>query len=412
MKKLAILIVAVMAANAGAAGFRQANQGAAANGMGNAFTAVANDASAVWYNPAAMTDLTGTNLSLGSVFVAPQIEHKQGTTIDKPESKVHALPHFYATRRLNEKWAIGVGVNPPYGLSTEWDKTNSLTREVATDSALKAIYTNLNGAYKVNENLSVSLGASFVYLDATMNKKIEAAGDNVEQTLEGDGTSGGWNLATMYKWNKWNFAANYRSPVKVGIDGKINIPTVNLDGANLVKKTTNKDGHTVITLPDTLQLGAAYKPNDSWIFSAEADYTNWTTYRRLIIDYTDDYGTPHQTIDTKNWKSVWAFRVGGEHKVNENWKLRAGAYYDLSPISNSYFETRNPGSNRLAFSIGAGWTKGNLTVDASYLYLKFMERTINDSLQDSTSALTAGNELNGTYSSIARLPAISVGYKF
>ncbi|MEW5905292.1 MAG: outer membrane protein transport protein [Elusimicrobiota bacterium] len=302
MKKLAILIVAAMAANAGAAGFRQANQGAAANGMGNAFTAVANDASAVWYNPAAMTDLAGTNISLGGVFVAPVTEHKQGATLDKPESKVHALPHFYATRRLNEKWALGVGVNPPFGLSTEWDKTNSLTREVATESALKAVYTNLNGAYRVNENLSVALGASFVYLDATMNKKIEAAGNNIEQTLEGDGTSGGWNLAALYKWNKWNFAAVYRSPVKVGIDGKINLPTTGVL-AGLLPPANNQDGRTTITLPDTLQLGTAYKPNDSWIFSAEADYTNWTTYRKLVIDYQRDNGTWAQTTETKNWRS-------------------------------------------------------------------------------------------------------------
>ncbi|MDT8286199.1 MAG: outer membrane protein transport protein [Elusimicrobiales bacterium] len=411
MKQLAILIVTIMAANAGAAGFRQANQGAAANGMGNAFTAVANDATAVWYNPAAITDLPGTNVTLGSVFVAPVTSHKQGAVIDEPESKVHPLPHFYATRKLNEKWAIGVGVNPPYGLSTEWDKTNSLTREVATESALKAIYTNINGAYKVNENLSVSLGASFVYLDATMNKKIEFAGNNIEQTLEGDGTSGGWNLAAMYKWNKWNFAANYRSLVKVGIDGKINLPT---SGALAVSKptATNQTGRTTITLPDTLQIGTAYKPNDSWTFSAEADYTNWTTYRKLVIDYKQDDGNWNKTTETKNWRSVWAFRVGGEHKLNENWKLRAGAYYDLSPISNSYFETRNPGSDRLAFSIGAGWTKGNLTVDASYLYLKFIERTINDSLQDNGVPVTAGTELNGTYNTVARLPAISASYKF
>ncbi|MEW5906823.1 MAG: outer membrane protein transport protein [Elusimicrobiota bacterium] len=111
--------------------------------------------------------------------------------------------------------------------------------------------------------------------------------------------------------------------------------------------------------------------------------------------------------------STWAFRAGAERKVNENLKLRAGAYYDISPVSNSYFETRNPCANRLGFSVGAGWAKGNWTVDASYLYLKFMERTIDDSLQDnSSSGITTGTELNGTYNSIARLPAISVGYKF
>jgi long-chain fatty acid transport protein len=169
MKKLAILIVAVMAANAGAAGFRQANQGAAANGMGNAFTAVANDASAVWYNPAAMTDLAGTNLSLGGVFVAPQIEHKNTNgTIDKPESKVHALPHTYVIHKLTEKWALGLGVNVPFGLSTDWDKLTANTRKIATESGITAINYNLSGAYRVNDRLSVAAGFSYVTVDATL----------------------------------------------------------------------------------------------------------------------------------------------------------------------------------------------------------------------------------------------------
>lgn len=175
---------------------------------------------------------------------------------------------------------------------------------------------------------------------------------------------------------------------------------------------TNQPGRTTITLPDTFQFGTAYKPNDKWLISAEADYTNWTTYHKLIIDYMQDNGAMAQTSETKNWKSVWAFRLGTEHKVNENWKLRAGAYYDMTPVRNYYFETRNPDSNRLAFSIGAGWTKGNLTVDASYLYLKFMERTVGDSIQDNGAPVVDTTALNGTYNAIARLPAISASYKF
>jgi len=403
------MITAALAADAGAAGFRQANQGAAANGMGNAFTAVADDASAVWYNPAAITALEGTNLTLGAVFVAPRTEHKTATATDEIKNRFHTLPHFYAARKLSDKWAVGLGVNAPYGLSTDWNPVNAATREIATKSSLKAVYTNLNGAYKVNDSLSVALGGTFVRMDAVMNKKIEAGLDNIEQTLEGDGTSAGWNLAAMYKWNKWNFGANYRSKVKVGIDGTINLPTVTLAG--LVPPANNRPGRTNITLPDTFQLGAAYRPSDAWLFSAEADYTNWTTYSQLVIDYQRDSGAWTQTVDAKNWKAVWAFRLGTEHKVNENLRLRAGAYYDLTPVKNYYFETRNPDSNRLAFSVGAGWSKGNWSVDASYLYLKAMERKVGDSIQDNGS-LTTGTELNGTYNTIARLPAVSASYKF
>lgn len=406
--KISVITTALlaMAVSANAAGFRQANQSASANGIGNAFTAVANDASAVWYNPAAMTDLPGTNLSIGSIFVAPHTEHESTTgAIDTPDAKTSALPHVYVTRKINDKFAVGLGVNVPYGLGTDWDEDNSLTRRVATKSELMAINANLNGAYKVNENLSVAAGASFVKLDAQMDKAIWLGGATyTQQALEGDGTGVGYNLAALYKHNKWRFAANYRSQVKVDIDGTIHVD-------NAAVGITNRDATTEITLPDTFQIAIAHQCTDKLLASIEADYTNWTTYRKLVIDYTNNAGAAQTTTDYKYWNAVWAFRLGTEYKLNDSWKLRAGGYYDMTPIEDNYFETRSPGNNRLAFSVGAGYTKGNITVDASYLYLRMMTRNITDSTQDD--ALAAGTTLlNGKYNTIARLPAITVSYKF
>jgi len=412
MVNIIVLVVAVLMGLAGsvnAAGFRLSEQDARANGMGNAAVAVSDNPSAVWYNPAAITGLEGTNLSLGSVMVLPQMEHTNTDgSKDRIEQTVHLPPHFFATRKLNEKFSIGLGVLAPFGLSTEWDKNTALTRRVATDSEIQAIYSNLNGAYKVNENLSVAAGASFVRLDATMNKIVQTVtpARTVEQKLEGDGTGTGYNVAAMYKWNKYKFGASYHSKVEIDVDGKIDLP---LNIASSVN-ATDRDAQTKITLPDTFQIGVAHQCTDSWLFTAEADYTNWTTYRRLIIDYTTDNNTAKQSIDNKNWKSTWAFRLGGEHKVNENWKLRLGAFYDVNPVKEDYFETRVPDSDRVAVSFGAGYAKGNITVDASYLYLRFMKRTIDNSIQDD--ATVAPTAINGKYSSVARLPAITVGYKF
>lgn len=413
MVNIIVLVVAVLMGLAGsvnAAGFRLSEQDARANGMGNTAVAVADNPAAVWYNPAAITGLEGTNLSLGSVMVLPQMEHTNTNgSKDRIEQTLHIPPHFFATRKLNEKFSLGLGVLAPFGLSTDWDKTTSATREVATLSEIQALYANLNGAYKVNENLSVAAGASFVRLDATMNKKVEFGTTNVEQELEGDGTGTGYNVAATYKWNKYKFGASYHSKVKIDVDGKINFPTT---GTTLTAlSATDKDATTKITLPDTFQIGVAHQCTDSWLFTAEADYTNWSTYRKLVIDYTRDNGTAAQTIDHKNWSSVWAFRVGGEHKVNENWKLRLGAFYDVNPVKEDYFETRVPDSDRVAVSFGAGYAKGNITVDASYLYLRFVKRTIDNSLQDNGATQT-NTSINGKYSSVARLPAITIGYKF
>lgn len=405
MVNIIVLVVAVLMGLAGsvnAAGFRLSEQDARANGMGNAAVAVADNPAAVWYNPAAITGFEGTNLSLGSVMVLPQMEHTNTNataTKDRIKQTVHIPPHFYATRKLNEKFSLGLGVLAPFGLSTEWDKATANTRNVATKSLIQALYANLNGAYKVNENLSVAAGASFVRVDAEMNKWTAY---NQEQTLEGDGTGTGYNVAAQYKWNKYKFGASYHSKVKVDLEGKINLPAAAI---------TDRDAKTSITLPDTFQVGVAHQCTDSWLFTAEADYTNWTTYRKLVIDFTNDVNTPKQSIDNKNWTSTWAFRLGGEHKVNENWKLRVGAFYDVNPVKEDYFETRVPDSDRVAVSFGAGWNKGNITVDASYLYLRFMKRTIDDSIQDNGPGVGA-TTINGKYASVARLPAITIGYKF
>ena len=413
MNIIVLILVALMglASSVNAAGFRLADQDAKATGMGNAYTAVADNASAVWYNPAAITNLEGTNVSLGTVMIAPSMEHKNtnGTT-DEIESTLHIPPHFYATHKLNDQWSLGFGVNAPFGLSTEWDPATANTRTVATKSEVKAINANLNGAYKLNDKFSFAAGVDYVTLDATLNKMIVAPANalyagspaiNEEQTLEGDGTGMGYNAAVMYKHNdKLQFGANYHSQVKINVDGKINLmPT---SGVVSAARATNQDAETELTLPDLFQVGAAYKYSDKWLFSAEADCTNWTTYRRIIIDYTKDNGAAAQSIDNKNWESTWAFRLGTEYKYSETLKFRGGTFYDMNPVKEEYFETRVPDSDRVAFAIGAGWNKNNVTVDVSYMYLMFLEREV-----DSATA-----SLDGKYNSVAHLPAITVGYKF
>ena len=397
MANILVLIVAVLMGLAGsvnAAGFRLAEQDAKATGMGNSFVAVADNASAVWYNPAAITDLEGTNVSLGTVMVMPSMEHKNevgATTTDKIKSTTHIPPHFYATRKLNDKVSLGLGVNAPFGLSTEWEKTSN-TRFVATKSEITAVNANLNGAYQLNDKLSFAAGLSYVSVDATLNSMV---GATTEAKLKGDGTGVGYNTAVMYKANdKLKFGFNYRSQVNVKLEGDMTTTSV----------TPVK---TELTLPDMLQIGVSHQCTDKWLFSVEADYTNWTTYRNVIIKRKSDGVTLSNSL--KHWQSVWAFRLGSEYKHSDSLKFRFGTFYDNNPVQEKYFETRVPDTDRVAFSLGAGWNKGNLTVDASYMYLMFVEREIDDSLQD-----TAGiaNSLNGKYNSAAHLPAITVGYKF
>ena len=100
---IAIAILVAIAGNAYPAGFRLAEQDAKANGMGNAFVAVADNASAAWYNPAALINLEGTNLSLGSVMVEAFMEHKNaqpGVSIGLTRSKNGSICRRIFTPRI------------------------------------------------------------------------------------------------------------------------------------------------------------------------------------------------------------------------------------------------------------------------------------------------------------------------
>jgi long-chain fatty acid transport protein len=396
-KVLLVVGLMAMAGTVSAAGFRLAEQDSRANGMGNAAVAVVDNPSAVWYNPAAMTGLEGTNLSLGTVMVAPYMEHTNASgTMDRIKNKVHIPPHLYAVRKLNNKFSLGLGVNAPFGLSTEWEKT-AYTSAVATKSEVKAVNYNLNGAYKATEKLSVAAGISYAQVDATLNRMANAV---TFVGLEGDGHGTGYNAAVMYKHSdKWNFGVNYRSKIKADLEGDQTVAT------------TVTPVKTSLTLPDMAQFGAAYKHSANWLFTAEADYTNWTTYRSIIIE---NASTGAITLnDMKNWKSVWAFRVGAENKISDAWKFRVGAFYDMNPVGEKHFETRVPDTDRLAFSVGTGYTRNSVTVDASLMYLKFLERRITNSFGgDNTSSSATDQKMNGKYNSIALLPAITVSYKF
>lgn len=394
---LAAAAVMGMAVGANAAGFRLAEQDAKATAMGDSFVAVADNPSAVWYNPAAMTDLEKTNLSLGSAMVYPQMKHDYAGGSDTIAKVMHVPPYFYATHRLNDKWALGFGFNAPFGLSTDWDSA-SKTAGVATYSDIEDFNYNFNAAYKVNAKLSVALGADYMYLGAKLYNSL--------LHLNGNGNGWGYNAAAMYKPDeKWNFGASYRSPVKIDVDGTAKLMAVIPGDSN--------DASTRITLPDTFQVGAAYKVNPKWLVSATADYTDWATYHALTVksktisDLTFALSGGAFSTDTsvkaKDWQSVWALRAGTEYKYSDAWSFRAGAFYDFNPVKDKNFDTIIPDSDRVALSVGAGWTKDNIVVDASYAYVFFVNRTISGSATPS---------LDGTYKCNAQVPAISVGYKF
>ena len=402
----AIIAVAAFATTSSAAGFRLPDQDSAAMGMAGAFVGQADNPSAVWYNPAGITALDGTRTSAGVIAIYPVMEHDNtsGTT-DVSERKVHLPAELFATSKLSDRAYFGLGITSPFGLSTEWADT-SATKYEATLSRVKTININPTIAFKLSDDLSFGAGIDYMILQATMNKILPVG--NALFRLNGDGTGVGANAGVKYKaGEKVDLGLSYRSRMKVKVDGKAEVSALGLSNS----------AETEITLPDMIEFGASYKASERLTLNGDLDYTWWSTYDRLVVksntilSLTTLAGSPTDTsTDEKDWKNTWALRLGGQYKLSEQWKLRAGYVYDQNPVPTEHFDTRVPDADRQGVTLGAGFTSGNVTVDVAYMYLKFKNRTIDHTLADDTSATP--NALNGTYKATAQLAGVTIAYKF
>jgi len=375
--------VLLVPASAFASGFALPEQSTSAMGMASAFVGQADDVSAVWYNPAGLTKLEGTQMSAGVIAIYPSFKHD--TTFGFTESiehKLHTPIHIYGSTKMGDRMALGIGINNPFGLSTTWSPA-STTAAVATLSSVRTLNVNPNIAYKISNALSVAVGVDYLMLDATLS--------STRLHLTGDGDSLGANASVLYNaTDKLGIGFTYRGKAKVEVDGKL---------ANTFST------QTTITLPDEFKMGVSVKTSDNLTVNVEADMTNWSTYNQIVLPPIA--GVFPGAVDPKQWQDTWCYRIGGQYRLSDAWKVRAGYMYDTNPVRSEYFETRVPDSDRQGVTIGVGYTSGKLTVDAGYMYLRFKARTINDSIADSNFQV-----LNGTYRATAHLPAVTIGYKF
>ncbi|RME23844.1 MAG: long chain fatty acid transport protein, partial [Candidatus Zixiibacteriota bacterium] len=210
----------VMAVPVFAGGFFVPEQGTKAVGMANAFTAVADDVSANWYNPAGLA-FQGTSVMVSGDVLLPKNDYVSGGTTYSARKKTFVIPQLYGNYALPGKpITIGIGINAPFGLSTDWTSSNAPFSRVTagadsvTFSQIEAIQSNLNLTYRISDHLAIAAGG--VYYNAT---KVHL--DNALLEIKGDGDGFGGNAALIYRDGPFSFGVNYRSRVKINISGLV-----------------------------------------------------------------------------------------------------------------------------------------------------------------------------------------------
>jgi len=431
-KTLPVLLVLLFTASTSfAAGFRLPEAGVKAMGMGFAFTAQADDPSAIYFNPAGLTQLKGQNIMVGVTYVRENgadftgltpVDNNVpftsgGFTNQKSETQKSLnffIPNAYYTKtNASTGFSYGVGIFSPFGLGQEYnDKNTSIFRNQVTKIDLQTVVVNPTIAFKVNEFLSVGAGIDYMYGRATLestpwNPALAGLqnGNVFNLKLKGSGDAWGYNFGLLLKpTENLRIGANYRSPFTLRVkDGDVTLSNINPGvGATFAGASGSKASAT-LSMPATFALGASYTMGKLTV-NADADWTFWHSYSSLPIDFAA--AALADKNDPKNWKDVCALRVGAEYRVTDPLALRVGFVYDPTPAPASTVGPELPDATRINYMVGAGYKVGPWTIDVAGMYIDKFDRTENNL------SLAALRGFNGTWSGNAWLAGLDVGYHF
>ncbi len=393
------LTLVVFTSAAMGAGFALMNQGTAAMAQGNAFVAEASDASAIFYNPAGLTQLKRPQFYLGAFLIHPDREYEGNGTSAQTNHRLYRAASVYFSLPVHSRVVLGLGVFAPFGLGTAWPP-DWVGRYLTTWSSMKTYNLNPVVAVKVLDSLSLAAGFDVLWSAVRLKRQVSPLLPGVESDLGGVGTGFGYNLAALYEPVAGvKLGVNFRSEISVKHKGNLNmIPAV-------VPRT---NGSANLTFPPTVTFGIAYARLKPFTFEFDATWTGWSTYDELRVDFAQPVLGATSSVTPKNWKDVWAFRFGANWEVREGLKLRAGYIYDLNPVPDDTFDPMLPDADRHIFTVGLDYKIRRFTLGVAYNYILLEGRSKNNTI----GILPATFQANGSYESDVHCLGLSMNFQF
>jgi len=394
-KGIIFLVICVSLLSVGSAfgaGFALIEQGV--SGLGNAYAggaAGAEDASTIFFNPAGMTRLNGHQLILAAHLIMPYANfenegstHVTGASLrgddDGNAGEAKVIPNFYYSRKVSDKFSVGIGINTPFGLATEYDRT-WVGRYHAVKSDLMSVNINPSIAYKVTDQLSVGAGFSAQYIKAELSSAVDfgLAGIKVgipgllpQQNdgfveLDGDSWGVGYNLGLLFEFTKnTRIGAAYRSRIEHTLEGDADFSGV---PAPLKPVYRDSDIEADVTLPDSLSVSIFHQITPQLMVMADFTWTNWSLFDELRVDFDNPLKSDDVTLE--KWQDSYRYSLGASYMPDKNWTMRIGTAYDTSAVAHAKYRTpRIPDGDRIWTALGLGYQISNMIgVDVGYAHL-------------------------------------------
>jgi long-chain fatty acid transport protein len=387
-------------------GFRIADQNAEATARGNAFAATADNPSAIFYNPAGITQLEGTRALLG----AYAITLKERVELDTPgdntkfssiNTDLQTVPTFFVTwKQPQHPIALGLGVYAPYGFAVEYPDDTPF-RTVARKGSIQYITVNPVLAWKISDTFSAAVGGTVSYGKAELRQGVLAVGD--EFKFEGDGVAYGFNAGVMWHPHRMHhFGLTYRGPTKITFSGHSRVNTDPFTVATPFGPFTvpgidrREDADATFDLPQNIVFGYSFRPRDDWNFEFNIDWTDWDSLNTVMLHQ------PSGDVPLRfNWQSSFFYEFGVTKKFAHGISASVGYIYSENSVPTESFNPAIPDSVRHIFSAGVGQAYNHFNWYLAYQYTYGPTRTIDQ-----------GTIVDGDYRFDSHAVTLSLGYNF
>jgi len=441
---MTLLVLVLAGSQVTASGIELQEQDAGALGRALAVRAMLLRPSAVFFNPAGLSYLSGTDLSLGDTLVFPNFAYTDPTGVNADATSVNKLvapPHAYVSHAFkihgSGNLGIGLGFNYPFGLTLKWPD-DFAGRHLVAESALQIPQIMAGVAYSPLKQ--VSFGATFVaspttvYLKKYLGSKFGLMDDtgtpitDAFVEMKGSGWGFGFNLGIQARPTDWLYLGFvYRAAMSLALTGDAHF---DLPGLSDKSGFPDQAVEAAFELPHIFAFGVGLKFG-RWYGEFDVDYTMWSVFETIPLTFPDDMTGQLSHEIPEYWKNTWTIRLGNEITVLDNLKLQLGGGYDQNPATAKDLSPMLPDSDRLFASLGIGYAFDfGLRINAAYMFTYFLERTVEGhactesdaSCLDANGDLVAydddgnlnwvGNVFPATYNSHAQLVAITLGWHF
>ena len=420
---VAAVLVAAPALTWGS-GFALFEVGGRAGAMAGAMTAVADDPSALFWNPAGMAFQTdeGIQLMFGATAIAPTQTFYgdapypgEGYTAEQVE-QTFIIPHVYLGIPINDRLELSFSITTPFGLGTEWED-DFLGRFISKKADLMVFDLGTSMAYRLSDSFAFGIGVDYMLTEIELTRNVglinpfnQQLTDVAEVHLKSEGTNSAWAWNAGFLWkigSGFSLGASYRSEFTIAGGGNgtfTQYPTGYPEFDALLGSIFPFDENLPITaeiaFPDFWNIGLSWQ-NERWTFSGQYGVMGWSSFEDLPITFPEN--PEFSSVIREDYEDAAQYRFGMEYRASRHWALQLGALYDETgqPV-----ESMSPllgDGDRTAYTAGISYFTDSFRFDLGLEYVETDGRSTGGNAHDG---------FNGRYEGDSPLVHTSIIIKF